>query len=162
VPLEQLANEVPNVGIVVHDKHSATLHTVSIPDRSDIRARLVDDESVARILICEPHPEVRGLLAHVATRLGHEPSFPGDGESLRFDAEAVDILLIEPADPRALAAAQILRLQREEVPIVCASIYPPSSHTRRLDPVAYIVKPFALGELQDAIGAAVARIRIAA
>jgi DNA-binding response OmpR family regulator len=118
--------------------------------------------SVARILICEPHPEVRGLLAHVATRLGHDPFFPEDNPAQRFDADAVDVLLIEPSDPRALAAAQILRLQREDVPIVCASIYPPSSHTRRLDPVAYVVKPFALGELQAAIREAVARVQIAA
>jgi DNA-binding response OmpR family regulator len=117
---------------------------------------------VARILICEPHSEVRGLLAHVAARLGHEPSFPEDEAGQRFDAKAVDVLVIEPADPRALATAQILRLQREEVPIICASIYPPSSHTRRLGPVAYIVKPFALGELEEAIQAAVARIEIAA
>jgi DNA-binding response OmpR family regulator len=118
--------------------------------------------SVARILICEPHPEVRGLLAHVAARLGHEPFFAEDDLSQRFDADEVDVLVIEPADPRALAAAQILRLQREDVPIVCASIYPPSSHTQRLDPVAYIVKPFALRELEDALRTAVDRIRLAA
>jgi DNA-binding response OmpR family regulator len=117
---------------------------------------------VARILICEPHAEVRGLLAHVAARLGHEPFFPQEGAEAGFDAEAVDVLVIEPADPRALAAAQILRLKREEVPIVCASIHPPSSHTRRLGPVAYIVKPFALGELEQAIQAAVGRLGIAA
>jgi len=117
---------------------------------------------VARILICEPHPEVRGLLGHVVARLGHEPSFPQGEAGQTFDADAVDILIIEPADPRALAAAQILRLQREDVPIVCASIYPASSHTRRLDPVAYIVKPFALGELEHAIQAAVERVRVPA
>jgi DNA-binding response OmpR family regulator len=116
---------------------------------------------VARILICEPHSEVRGLLAHVAARLGHEPFFPEDETGQSFDAGAVDVLVIEPADPRALAAAQILRLKREDVPIVCASIYPPSSHTRRLGPVAYIVKPFALGELEQAIQAAVGRIGLA-
>jgi DNA-binding response OmpR family regulator len=117
---------------------------------------------VARILICEPHSEVRGLLAHVVARLGHEPFFPDEGAEDTFEAEAVDVLVIEPADPRALAAAQILRLKREEVPIVCASIYPPSSHTRRLGPVAYIVKPFALGELEQAIQAAVGRVDVAA
>jgi DNA-binding response OmpR family regulator len=115
---------------------------------------------VARILICEPHAEVRGLLAHVVTRLGHEPVVPADDSQPGFEAGAVDVLVIEPADPRALAAAQILRLQREDVPIVCASIHPPSSHTLRLEPVAYIVKPFALGELEDALHAAVARVGV--
>jgi len=117
---------------------------------------------VARILICEPHPEVRTLLAHVAARLGHEPSFPEDGDGRQLDAATVDVLVIEPADPRALSAAQILRLQRENMPIVCASIYPPSSHTRRLGPVAYIVKPFALGELEAALQAAVGRLGVVA
>lgn len=117
---------------------------------------------MARVLICEPNSEVRGLLAHVVTRLGHETVVPAEESQPGFDARAVDVLVIEPADPRALAAAQILRLQREDVPIVCASIHPPSSHTLRLEPVAYIVKPFALGELEDAVRAAVARLGVVA
>jgi DNA-binding response OmpR family regulator len=117
---------------------------------------------VARILISEPHSEVRSLLAHIVTRLGHDPIFPTHDADVLFDAGAVDVLVIEPADPRALAAAQILRLQRDDVPIVCASIHPPSSHTLRMKPVAYIVKPFALAELEDALRAAVSRIGIAA
>jgi CheY-like chemotaxis protein len=116
---------------------------------------------VARILLCEPHPEVRTLLAHVVTRLGHEPVF-ADDELGHGDAAAIDVMVIEPADPRALAAAQILRLEREEAPIVCASIYPPTAHSRRLEPVAYLVKPFALAELERALEAAVARIRVPA
>ncbi len=117
---------------------------------------------MARILVCEPHPEVRSLLAHVVARLGHEAVFPPeDGGSLLREA-SVDVLVIEPADPRALASAQILRLEREGIPIVCASIYPPSSHTRRLDPLAYLVKPFALGDLEAALAAAVESLDAAA
>jgi DNA-binding response OmpR family regulator len=117
---------------------------------------------VARILICEPHVEVRALLAHVVKRLGHDVSIPADGPELSFDTDAIDVLVIEPADPRALATAQILRLKREDVPIVCASIHPPSSHTRQLDPAAYVVKPFSLGELEEALETALARADIAA
>jgi CheY-like chemotaxis protein len=115
---------------------------------------------VARILVCEPHPEVRTLLAHVVRRLGHEPVFADEGADRA--PGAVDVMLIEPADPRALAAAQILRLERENAPIVCASIFPPSAHSRRLDPVAYLLKPFALRELEAALEAAVARLDVAA
>ena len=99
---------------------------------------------MAKILVCEPHSEVRSLLGHVVGRLGHEVVFPeGDGGAGLLDA-AVDVLVIEPADPRALAAAQILRLQREDIP------------------VAYLVKPFALGELEAALHAAVGRVGVAA
>jgi DNA-binding response OmpR family regulator len=123
---------------------------------------LTDDESVARILVCDPHPEVRGFLALVVERLGHEAVFPEEDGGSGFRNAAVDVLVIEPADPRALGAAQILRLEREGIPIVCTSIYPPSSHTRRLEPVAYLVKPFALGELEAALTAAVERLSVAA
>jgi hypothetical protein len=29
--------------------------------------------AVARVLICEPHPEVRELLSRIVVRLGHDP-----------------------------------------------------------------------------------------
>jgi DNA-binding response OmpR family regulator len=117
---------------------------------------------VPRILVCEPHEEVRTLLAHVVARLGHEAVFPQEDSGSGFRDDPVAVLVIEPADPRALATAQILRLEREEIPIVCASIYPPTAHSRRLEPVAYLVKPFALGELEAALTAAVERVGIAA
>jgi DNA-binding response OmpR family regulator len=117
---------------------------------------------MARVLICEPHAEVRSLLAHVVARLGHEPVFPPEDGAAGIPDASVDVLVIEPADPRALASAQIVRLEREAIPIVCASIHPPSTHTRRLEPLAYLVKPFALGELEAALASAVARIEVAA
>ncbi|MGH3035499.1 MAG: hypothetical protein ACRDON_13230 [Gaiellaceae bacterium] len=117
---------------------------------------------MAKILVCEPHEEVRELLGHVVARLGHEPVFTPDGPHEAFDMHDVDVLLIEPADPRALAAAQILRLERERMPIVCASIYPPTPNTGRLDPVAYLVKPFGLHELEQALETAVACLGVAA
>ena len=113
---------------------------------------------MARILVCDPHPEVRALLGHVVSRLGHEPVYPGGpGEALPED---VDVIVLEPADPRALGAAQVLRLRHEHLPIVCASIYPETANARRLAPVAYLVKPFPLGELERALRAAVERLSL--
>ncbi|MGH3036963.1 MAG: hypothetical protein ACRDMU_07255 [Gaiellaceae bacterium] len=111
---------------------------------------------MARILVCDPHPEVRALMGHVVSRLGHEPVYPsGPGDALPRD---VDVLLIEPADPGALGAAQVLRLRHEQLPIVCASIYPETAEARRLAPVAYLMKPFPLRELERALMTAVERL----
>ena len=71
-----------------------------------------------------------------------------------MDAD-VDVLVIEPADPSALSTARALRLRRRELPIICASIYPDSPGAERLQPLAYLMKPFALVELERALLAAV-------
>ena len=106
-------------------------------------------------MICEPHGEVRALLGHVVTRLGFEPVYADarSGGAL-VDAD-VDVLVIEPADPSALSTARALRLRRRELPIICASIYPDSPGAERLQPLAYLMKPFALVELERALLAAV-------
>lgn len=111
--------------------------------------------------MCEPNSEVRALLAHVVARLGHEPLFAetGPGDVLPPDA---DVLLIEPADRRALSAAEVLRLRDAALPIVCTSIYPATREFHRLRPVAYLLKPFPLVELERALDAAVARLSVAA
>jgi hypothetical protein len=108
-----------------------------------------------KVLICEPHAEVRALLGHVVTRLGFEPVYV-DTRSGGVLADAdVDVLLIEPADPTALSTARALRLRRRELPIICASIYPDSPGAERLRPLAYLMKPFALVDLEGALLAAV-------
>ena len=106
-------------------------------------------------MICEPHGEVRALLGHVVTRLGFEPVYADarSGGAL-VDAD-VDVLVIEPADPSALSTARAMRLRRRELPIICASIYPDSPGAERLRPTAYLMKPFALVELERALLAAV-------
>jgi len=110
-----------------------------------------------RILICEPQAEVRELLVHVVERLGHEPVFP---ESRRGDALPgdVDVVLLEPADPGARSAAETLLHQHEGIPVVCASIHPDSGQANGLRPLAYLVKPFGLAELEQALTAAVESI----
>jgi two-component SAPR family response regulator len=97
-------------------------------------------------------------MGHVVSRLGHEPVYTsGPGDVLPDD---VDVILLEPADPRALGAAQVLRLRHEQLPIVCASIYPETADARRLAPVAYLVKPFPLAELERALTTAVERLSL--
>jgi CheY-like chemotaxis protein len=108
-----------------------------------------------RILVCEPHAEVRALLGHVVERLGHEPVYATGRRGDVLPEGDVDVLILEPADPAALTAAESLRLEHEELPIVCASIYPDSDAAERLRPLAYLVKPFGLSDLERALCAAV-------
>jgi CheY-like chemotaxis protein len=108
---------------------------------------------VATILIAEPHGEVRELFTHVVSRLGHEAVWP---EELAENGErAPDVLLLEPADAEALRLAIRLRGERPGLPLIFASIYPPTAQTRALEPVAFLTKPFLLAELEAAVRRAV-------
>jgi DNA-binding response OmpR family regulator len=107
---------------------------------------------MARILIHEPHPDVRVLLEAVVRRAGHEPV--GRGELTNGDTP--ELMILEPASADGLAAAARLRRRLEDLPIICASIEPPSLATKALAPIAYLVKPFRLGELEAAIASALA------
>jgi CheY-like chemotaxis protein len=103
---------------------------------------------VGRVLICEPDPEVRELLRHVVERIGHEPVLEPDG--LR-DLAAV---LLEPSDVVSVELAQAARALHPDLPIVCASIEPPTPGSRKLTPMAHVVKPFTLSELDRALSTA--------
>lgn len=105
---------------------------------------------MARILIHEPHPDVRVLLEAVVRRAGHEPV--GHGE-LTID-DTLELMILEPASADGLAAAAKLRRRLEGLAIICASIEPPNAVTKALEPVAYLMKPFRLGELEAAISGA--------
>jgi len=107
---------------------------------------------MARILISEPHPDVRVLLEAVVRRAGHEPV--GHGE-LAVD-EAPELMILEPVSADGLAAAAGLRRRLEGLPIICTSIAPPNPATKALAPVAHLIKPFRLGELEAAIAFALA------
>jgi hypothetical protein len=130
------------------------LHTASIPPPGEIPPDESDGESV-KVLICEPHAEVRALLGHVVTRLGFEPVYADAHSGGAPDDADVDVLLVEPADPAALSTARAFRLRRRELPIICASIYPDLPGAERLRPLAYLMKPFALIDLERALLAAV-------
>ena len=105
---------------------------------------------MAQILISEPNPDLRVLLETVVRRAGHEPV--GHGELTNDDTPAV--MIIEPASAEGLAAAAGLRSRLEDLPIIYTSIFPPTAETRALGPVAHLIKPFRLHDLEDAISLA--------
>jgi hypothetical protein len=102
------------------------------------------------VLICEPHPEVRELLTRIVSRMGHE--------AVLDDAElgGVEAIVLEPAHAPSVERAQAFRAASGDIPVICASIDLPNGGTRRLDPVAHLVKPFALPDFQSALENALA------
>jgi DNA-binding response OmpR family regulator len=105
---------------------------------------------VARILIAEPHPDVRTLLELVVRRLGHEAIVGGGDDEL--DLSEVDAGVIEPGEGSGLPVARRLRALGR--PVVFTSIFPADDETLGLEPAAYLVKPFALHKLESALAAA--------
>jgi hypothetical protein len=112
------------------------------PTFAPIKPMITD---VARVLICEPHPEVQELLRRVVVRLGHEPVLDG------AELQQVDAILLEPAHAPSVERARAFRAADDHTPIVCASIELPDAGSRRLSPIAYLVKPFALPDLEHAL-----------
>jgi DNA-binding response OmpR family regulator len=114
-----------------------------------------------RILIADPDRDVSELFGRVIRGTGHKPLVLTPA---RLEAEAppdVDLLLLEPALPGALQLAQALRARRPNLPIVCASVYEPTSPAIGdllvlLQPLAYLPKPFPLAELKNALEFALA------
>ena len=104
---------------------------------------------MARILIVEPHADIRSLFEHVVRRAGHEPVVTEVNGSGPPD---VDAAVIEPGDGHGLAVARRLRALGR--PVVFASIFPAEQEVLDLEPAAYFVKPFALAELEHALGLA--------
>jgi hypothetical protein len=104
--------------------------------------------AVARVLICEPDPEVRELLSRVVVRLGHEPLFDN------AELAPVDAIVLEPSHAPSVERAQAFRAVNGHTPIVCASIDLPDAGSHRLAPTAYLVKPFALPDLEAALSRA--------
>ena len=110
---------------------------------------------MGRILIAEPHADVRSLFEYVVERLGHEPLSltRDDGGAL----PPIDAVIVEPAAPSPLALAQGLRARFPELPIVCASIFPAEPAALQLGPLAYLEKPFGLSELEYVLRLAMER-----
>jgi CheY-like chemotaxis protein len=110
---------------------------------------------MATILIHEPHPEVRDLLERIVRRLGHEPRI--DGTAADVDTSRVDVVLVEPAGHGAVERARSVA-EETGAALVCVSIYPPSDEVLALNPVAYLIKPFSLIELERALVTALGRV----
>jgi CheY-like chemotaxis protein len=108
---------------------------------------------MALFLIIEPDEDIRRLYAAVVRGLGHEAAL-FDG----LPTARPDVVLVEPADPESLAAA--LRLQRDHpgLPIICASIDKPThEETQGLQVTTYLLKPFRLVDLTDALHVALSK-----
>ena len=108
---------------------------------------------MARVLICEPHDDIRALLELVVRRLGHEP------EAYRGRADeqlGVDVAVIEPGELDGVRLAENLRAQN--VPVLFTSIYPATTELLELGPSAYLVKPFSLYTLERALTQALAPV----
>jgi len=108
---------------------------------------------MARVLICEPHDDIRALLELVVRRLGHEP------ETYRGPAVeqlGVDVAVIEPGELDGARLAEQLRAQN--VPVLFTSIYPATAELLELCPAAYLVKPFPLYALERALTQALAPV----
>ena len=108
---------------------------------------------MARILIAEPTPALHQLLEQVVTDVGHEPvDAAGACEKLACDA-----LILEPDWPGARRLAECLRHTVPTLPVVCVSKRSSSSWATEFGVDAYLVKPFALQDLEEAIVASVGR-----
>ena len=105
---------------------------------------------MARILIAEPSAEIRELLQHLVTRLGHVPLIAGESA----DGDAFDAVVAEPA-MGGLGWARRARERDPDVPIVFVSIEPASSEARALNPAAYLMKPFGRCDFERALAKAV-------
>jgi hypothetical protein len=104
---------------------------------------------VGKVLIYEPHDDVAALLEIVLQRLGHEPVLHQDRITT---AAGLDAAVIEPGDAAGQAVA--FELAAHGVPLVFTSIYGPSRELLALEPVAWLVKPFPLRALENALAAA--------
>jgi hypothetical protein len=102
--------------------------------------------SVGCVLVLEPDPEVRELVTLVAARLGLDAVVDVPTPSL-----GIDVVVVELESFRPFLAVQVLRRRFPELPIICASVAPPSDKTAELRPLAYLQKPFALEELKRAL-----------
>jgi len=106
---------------------------------------------MAQILINETHADVRRLLEHMVTRLGHDPVAVTE---LNDDLVAsADVLLVEPVEPQGAALAQLAHHLRPSLPIVFVSVAPPTVELG-LIPTAFLLKPFSLAELSAALDVA--------
>jgi DNA-binding response OmpR family regulator len=113
---------------------------------------------MARIFILEPEPELRELLARVVRRLGHEPVTLG--ERTAGEIAAGDVLILEPGDGPSYEAAADVHRRLPAVPIVCVSVLSEvPGNAEELDPVAHVMKPFRLADLERALRKALERER---
>ena len=102
---------------------------------------------MARILIAEPHAEVRQLFVHFVSALGHEPVVYEPNVA----GVAVDVLILEPAMPGAFELIESMRALDADVPVIAVSVYPPTELPIGLSWTSFHLKPLGLGALREAL-----------
>lgn len=110
-----------------------------------------ESRAATRVLIYEPHPEVRSFLVRLVEHLGYEPALC-ESDS----APEGDVLLLDTSSADAVALALALRRANPLLPLVCAGHELPSPDVLALEPVAFLVKPFTVAECEQALAQAVA------
>lgn len=108
----------------------------------------------ARVLVAEPHPELRGLFERVLDELGHEAVVPRDDRHEHLPD--VDVLLFGPQLDGGAQLARSLRAAKPDLPVICACSGPVSAEIEQLAPLTFLVKPFRLADLEAALTGAVA------
>jgi CheY-like chemotaxis protein len=103
---------------------------------------------VGHVLVLEPDLDVRALLTRSLLRLGHKVTTTVDSP------QEIDVVLVEPASPDAVAAARAVRDAHPDVPTICASVYPRESLPEDFRTMPHLVKPVPLTQLDRAVRAA--------
>lgn len=103
-----------------------------------------------RIMVSEPHPDVRLLLERMVARQGDRPMLPDKPTPAQL--RSLDVLLVEPAAPAGAMLAQLARAANPSLAIVCESVTAPSPELAQLvDFAAVLIKPFTAQQLERAI-----------
>jgi len=110
---------------------------------------------MATVLLSDPDERSRVLLASLIEALGHRVVH-------EVGLSPVDMAVIEPASPRALALLVLARSRGRHVPVVCVSGRRRSVTSARLDPVAFFDKPVAVGPFVRAVASGARGRRLAA
>jgi CheY-like chemotaxis protein len=106
---------------------------------------------VARILIDEPSPAVRGLIVSLVEWLGHTPLVAGEA----WDGDgAPDAALIEPGQPGDYASVRSLFERWPTLPVVALGVHPHSQELAAMGVSGFVAKPFALPDFERALAAA--------
>jgi len=106
---------------------------------------------MARILISEPHDDVRRLLERMVTRLGHQPVAVRAPTPQQLTG--ADVFIVEPAAPIGAVLAQAAHLIDPTLPLLCVSVTAPPPELAELGIAfgAVLIKPFSPAQLEAAI-----------
>ena len=102
---------------------------------------------MATILIADSDEHTRRVAAALVEALGHRPVY-------ELGSNPVDIVIVEPACPEALALATSARAARRSVPVICVSGGRRSIAEPTLTPLARLDKPLPVGPFVRALNRA--------